>query len=159
MFFLEPSPAQHLQKNIKTQFGNHPKILQNGARRPPETASEKHPPKNTTKNGKIPKMCDFRVPKSWGTNGEKTNFSSLFRLRASLGHPGSPPGTEMVPRPPPRASGTPPGRQFLMIFGQFLMPVFNSFCRFVGLFSLSLPHAKTKNAVGTVAEIARRATG
>ena len=63
MFFLEPSPAQHLQKNIKKQIGNHPKILKTGARRPPETASEKHPPKNIKKNGKIPKMCDFGVPK------------------------------------------------------------------------------------------------
>ena len=75
MFFLELSPAQHLQKNIKNQLGPHPKILKNGARRPPETASEKHPPKNTPQNGKIQKMCDFGVPKNWGTNGERTNFS------------------------------------------------------------------------------------
>ena len=159
MFFLEPRPAQHLQKNTKKQVGNHPKILQKLCPEAFENRFRKSIPKNITKIEKTSKMCDLGVPKKQGRNEEMTNFSSLFRLRASLGHPGSPPGTEMVPRPPPRASGTPPGRQFFMISGQFLMPVFCSFCCFVGLSSMSLRHAETKNAVGTVAEIARRATG
>ena len=37
--------------------------------------------------------------------GPPSPFSALFRLRATL-------GTKMVPRPPPRASGTPPGVTF-----------------------------------------------
>ena len=93
-------------------------------------------------------------------------LSLLFQLRASLGHPGSLPGNGMVPRPPQEPPG-PPGRQFVLQFvNQLLMPVFDSCCCFVGLFSLILverrtknKEQRTKNEVGTVAEMARRATG
>ena len=44
--------------------------------------------------------------------GSPSPFSTLFRLRASLGHLWGAPGTKMVPRPPPTASGTPPGVNF-----------------------------------------------
>ena len=59
IFFLEPSPTQHLQKNIKTQFGNHPQILQNGARRPPETVSAKTSPKKHNKKLKNTENVGF----------------------------------------------------------------------------------------------------
>ena len=158
MSFLEPSPAQRVQKNMKNTRRKPPpnplKMVPGGLQKP----LPKNIPQKTTQKSKIPKMYDLGVPKKQGSNEEWTNFSSLFRLRASLGPLWGTPDTEIVQRPPPRASGTPPRRQCFMIFAQFLTPVFGSCCCFVGLFSLSLCHARTKNAVGTVAEIARRAT-
>ena len=89
-------------------------------------------------------------------------MDELFVTFSAPGVPGTPlghPGHRNSPKTSPKSLRDPPGRQFFMIFGQFLTPVFGSCCCFVGLFSLSLCHVRTKNAVGTVAEIARRATG
>ena len=96
-------------------------------------------------------MFDFRVPKSWGTNGEKTNFSLLFRLQASLGHPGSPPGGDRNgPKTSPKSLRDPLGLQFFTIFAQFLMHFFKKSCRFAASQSVSQPasHSATQSRHG-----------
>ena len=112
-----------------------PKSSKNGARRPSKTAPKKYPQTNTAKIEKIPKMCDFGVPKKQGSNEEWTNFSSLFRLRASLGPLWGTPGSQNGPKTSPKSLKDPSGRRFGTIFAQFWMPVFGSFFRFVDSFS------------------------
>jgi hypothetical protein len=52
MFFLEPSPAQHLQKNTKKQVENHSKILQKLCPEAFQNRSQKIYPKKHNKNRK-----------------------------------------------------------------------------------------------------------
>ena len=58
--------------------------------------------------------------------GFSSPFSTLFRLRASMGHLWRSKWSQDLPQEPPG----PPGKQFFVIFTQLLMPVLNSFYRF-----------------------------
>ena len=52
MFFLEPRPAQHLQKNTKKQLENHSKILQKWCPEAFQNRSQKISPNKHRKNRK-----------------------------------------------------------------------------------------------------------
>ena len=66
-------------------------------------------------------MYDFGVPEKQGSNEEWTNFSLLFRLRASLGHLWGTPGSQNGPKTSPKSLRDPSGRQFYTIVVLFLL--------------------------------------
>ena len=124
------------------------KSFKNGARRPPETASEKHPPKNNTKIEKYRKCMILGCPK----NKEATKNGRTFITFSAAGVPGTPLGH---PREPKWSQDLPqesPGPLWASILHDCCV-IFAassySFCRFVGLVSARHPHEKTKHAEGT----------
>ena len=64
------------------------------------------------------------MPPKWGTNGERTNFWSLFRVRAPLGHPWGTPGGQNGPKTSPKSLRDPPEPHFFMIVGICLTILF-----------------------------------
>ena len=123
------------KKCSKISLKTSPNPLEIGPGRLPKRHSTKTTGKRPTESTKSQNLLPNWVP----GGGSPSPFSSLFRLRAPL-------GTKMVPRPPPRASGTPPGHHFFTIFIKFLMPFF---VVFIDLGPIP----------GAVAGAARRATG
>ena len=108
------------------------KSFKNNARRPPETASEKHPPKNNTKIEKYRKCMILGCPKNREATKNGRTFHHFFGCGRLWDTSGAPPGAKMVPRPPPRVSGTPLGVNFtrlLCYFCSFFL-YFLSFCGF-----------------------------
>ena len=110
--------------------------------------------------GGLPKPLPKNIPQKynryrkntenvWFGGAQKTRkqrrMDELFVTFSAPGVPGTPlghPGHRNSPKTSPKSLRDPPGRQFFMIFGQFLTPVFGSCCCFVGLFSLSLCHVR-----------------
>ena len=114
------------------------------------------PQKTSWKSAKQTEIFDFGVPQKQGSNEECTNFSSLFRLRASLGQLWGTPGSQNGPKTSSKSLRDPSGRQcytIVVLFLLFFLLVF------VVLWVWFRQDIHTKNAVGTVAEMARSATG
>ena len=68
-------------------------------------------------------MDHFWVPPRGGTNGERTNFWSLFRVRAPLGHPWGTSGGQNGPKTSPKSLRDPPEPQFFKIFGAKIVEI------------------------------------
>ena len=113
---------------------------------------------NENKKHKIDEKSKFSIPTRSLGGGREVNFRYFFgsgRPWDILGRPRAPKLSQNLPQQPPG----PPRASIFHDFVSIFDAVFCSFCCFVGLSSMSLRHAETKNAVGTVAEMARRATG
>ena len=126
MIFVEPSHAQHLIKNIK-------KTIQKSSQNPLKMVSrglQKTLPKNvykktTQKSQKNWKWTIFGCPRGGERTGNERTFGDFFGSGRPWDTPGAPLGAKMVPRPPPRASGTPPNLIFYNCWSIF--DVFFSF--------------------------------
>ena len=113
MFFKEPSPAQHLKtkhrKTSRKSLQNPLKMVPGGLPKPlPKKYHKKTPQKSKTYR----KCLILGCPK----NKEATKNGRTFRHFFGSGRPwdpsGAPPGPKVVPKPPMRASRTPPGVDF-----------------------------------------------
>ena len=106
------------QKEKNTEITPNPLNMVHGGLRKPFLKN------NTKKHHKLrktQKMYNFGVPPEQGTNGERTNFWSLFRLRASLGNPWGTPRGQHGPKTSPKSFRYPPESQFAMVFEQLFM--------------------------------------
>jgi len=89
---------------FKNLSKNLPKTIQKSTQKPPKTTIKKTIGKKTHKIEK----SEFGLP----TRSLGWSNMPLFETFSSPGVPGTPLGAKMVPRPPPRASRTPPGLNF-----------------------------------------------
>ena len=126
---------------------NHFKIFKNLSKKP------QNPFK--TGPGRLPKRHSKKQQEKDPQNRQKVKICSLTgsvgggvakSVFGSFSSPGDP-WNQNGPKTSPKSLRDPPGRHFFMIFGQFWTPVFGSCCCFVGLFSLSLWHARTKEQI------------
>ena len=138
-------------KNNEKMFTNLFKNLQIHLKLNPDSFQNDTQKNNRKKNHRIDKKSKF-APQlgTWGRG-----LQVRFRLFFVSGRPLEPKWSQDLLQEPPG----PPWASIFTDFYQIPDAFFCSFCCFVGLSSMSLRHAETKNAVGTVAEIARRATG